>query len=80
MTPEQAIGSALAAVDRLREYGIGIKRDNRYQAYGAIAMSQLRDAGYEVIGRRELERLRQDARDRLVERIHALAGPDHAQE
>lgn len=75
MSPEQAIGAALAAVDRLRDYGMRPRRRNRDQAFGAIAMQQLRDAGYEVLTRRELEKLREESRDRMVERIRRVAPP-----
>ena len=58
MTPEQAIGSALATIDRIRDRGIGIRRRGRYQAFGAVAMDQLRDAGYVVLHRVELDALK----------------------
>ena len=70
MTPEQAIGSALAAVDRLREYGIGTRRRNRSQAYGAIAMKELKDAGYEVVQRNVLDGLREA--DRRYRAVHMI--------
>lgn len=70
MTPEQAIGAALAAVDRLRDYGMRPRRRNRDQAFGAVAMAQLRDAGYEVVQRTVLDGLRES--DRRYRAVHMI--------
>lgn len=52
MTPEQTIGSVLAAVDRIRRHGIRTRRLSD-QLAGSLAMDQLRDAGYVVVKRSE---------------------------
>lgn len=63
MTPEQAIGSVLATVDRIRRRGIRTRRLSD-QLAGSLAMTQLRDAGYEVIEQyrlRDLQRAQKAA-------------------
>jgi len=55
-TPEQVIGNAFTLVTRLKRLGITVH--NRPQAVGSAIVATLRDAGYEVVGRGDMESLR----------------------
>jgi hypothetical protein len=55
-TPEQVIGNAFALVTRLKRLGVSVH--NRPQAIGSAIVGTLRNDGYEVVERSEIESLR----------------------
>ena len=55
-TPEQVIGNAMLLARRLMRCGVRIH--NRPQAVGSAVIGSLRDNGYEVVPRTELDHLR----------------------